>query len=95
MPTTTLRTGVTVRLDPAVHDRLQRIARFEHRSVAAVLERLVEREIAARDEAERVITVHVAPELAGQPFGDPDRRPGESEASHTARKATIGALFGR
>ena len=89
------RTGVTVRLDRAVHERLQQIAKAEHRSVAAVLERLVEREIRARDEAERVIRVHVAPELQGQPFGEPDRRPGESKASHARRKRTIDAIFGR
>lgn len=89
------RTGVTVRLDPDAHERLQRIAKFEHRSVAAYLEMLVEREIARRDEAERVIRVHVAPELEGQPFGDPDRRPGENDKSYASRKKTIGTLFGR
>lgn len=89
------RPGVTVRLEPEAHERLQQIARAEHRSVAAVLERLVEREIRARDEAERAIRIHVAPELGGQPFGEPDRRPGESEASHARRRKTIGALFGR
>lgn len=93
--TTSSRPGVTVRLEPEAHERLQQIARAEHRSVAAVLERLVEREIRARDEAERVIRIHVAPELAGQPFGEPDRRPDESEASHARRRKTIGALFGR
>jgi predicted transcriptional regulator len=88
------RAGVTVRLDPDAHARLQQIARAEHRSIAAVLERLVEREIRARDEAERVIRVHVAPEVAGVPFGEPERRPGESERSHAGRKRTIGALLG-
>lgn len=54
-----------------------------------------EREIRAREEAERVIRMHVVPELRGQPFGEPDRRPGESDASHARRKRTIDALFGR
>ena len=89
------RPGVTVRLDPEAHEWLQQIAKSEHRSVAAVLERLVEREIRARDEAERVIRVHVAPELEGQPFGEPDRRPGESDKSYARRKKTIDTLFGR
>lgn len=89
------RPGVTVRVDPEAHARLQQIAKAEHRSVAAVLERLVEREIRARDEAERVIRVHVAPELQGQPFGEPDRRPGESSRSHARRRKTIDTLFGR
>jgi hypothetical protein len=62
--------------------------------VAAVLERLMEREIRARDEAERVIRVHVAPELQGQPFGEPDGRPGESNRSYARRSKTIDTLFG-
>ncbi len=95
MPNAATRTGVTVRLAPDAHARLQDMARAEHRSVAALLERLVEREIKARDEAERVIRVHVAPELRGKPFGTPDRHPGESERSHARRKAAIDTLFGR
>lgn len=94
MSTTTARPGVTVRLDPALHARLQRIAKSEHRSVAAFLETLVEREIAARDAAERVIRVHVAPELAGLPQGDILPEPGESDARHARRGATLKALFG-
>ncbi len=89
------RPGVTVRLEPEAHARLQQIAKAEHRSVAAVLELLVEREIRARDDAERVIRVHMAPELQGEPFGDPDRRPNESDKSYIRRKKTIDALFGR
>jgi len=89
------RPGVTVRLAPEAHARLQQIAKAEHRSVAAVLELLVEREIRARDEAERAIRVHVAAELQGQPFGEPDRRPGESDKSFARRKGTIDALFRR
>jgi predicted transcriptional regulator len=89
------RPGVTVRLDPELHARLQQIAKAEHRSVAAFLERLVEREVQARNEAERVIRVHVAPELADQGFGDLDRRPGESDKAYARRKKTIDTLFGR
>jgi predicted transcriptional regulator len=89
------RPGVTVRLEPEAHARLQQIAKAEHRSVAAVLELLVEREIQARDDAERVIRVHVAPELEGKPFGDPDRRLGETDKSYASRKKTIDTLFGR
>jgi predicted transcriptional regulator len=88
------RPGVTVRLDPEAHARLQQIAKAEHRSVAAVLERLVEREIKARDEAERVIRVHVAPELQGQPQGEILRQDGESDAAYARRSATIKKLFG-
>jgi hypothetical protein len=89
------RPGVTVRLEPEAHARLQQIAKAEHRSVAAVLELLVEREIRARDEAERTIRLHVAQELQGHPFGEPDRRAGESDKNYARRKNTIDALFGR
>lgn len=96
MPTTTspARTGVTVRLDPDAHERLQRIAKFEHRSVAAYLEMLVEREIARREEAERVIRVHVAAELDGQAQGEIIREAGESDAAYARRNTTLKKLFG-
>jgi predicted transcriptional regulator len=92
---TAFRPGVTVRLERDAHERLKQIAKAEHRSVAAVVERLVEREIQAREEAERVIRLHVAPELTGQSFGDPDRRLGESDRSYARRKKSIDLLFGR
>jgi hypothetical protein len=88
------RPGVTVRLDPELHARLQQIAKAEHRSVAAFLERLVEREVQARNEAERVIRVHVAPELVGQPQGEILRREGESDAAYARRSRTLKKLFG-
>ncbi len=88
------RTGVSVRLAPDAHDRLRRIAEAEHRSVAGYLELLVKRELAARDDAERVVRVHVAPELAGSPQGPIDREPGESEARHARRGAVLSRLFG-
>ncbi len=88
------RTGVTVRLESDAHDRLRRIAEAEHRSVAAYLELLVERELAARDDAERVVRVHVAPELAGRPQGTIRREAGESQARHARRSAALGKLFG-
>lgn len=91
---TASRPGVTVRLDPEAHARLQQIAKAEHRSVAAVLERLVEREIHARNEAERVIRVHVAPELEGQPQGEIIREAGETDAAYRRRSATLRKLFG-
>jgi hypothetical protein len=88
------RTGVTVRLDPDAHDRLRRIAEAEHRSVASYLELLVERELAARDDAERVVRVHVSPELTDRPQGTIHREAGESQARHARRNAVLGKLFG-
>lgn len=89
------RAGVTVRLAPETHERLSRLAKSQHRSVAAVLEMLVEQELSAREEAERVIRVHVAPELSGTEFGDPDRRAHETDAAYARRKRAIDTLFGR
>lgn len=87
--------GVTVRLNAEAHERVASMARAEHHPMAAFLEMLVDSEIAARDEADRVIRVHVAPELAGTPFGDPDRRPRECDRAYAARRRTIDTLFGR
>jgi predicted transcriptional regulator len=88
------RTGVTVRLAPEAHERLSRIAEAERRSVAGYLELLVERELAARDDAERVVCVHVAPELADQPQGAIRRETGESAARYERRRTALTKLFG-
>ena len=85
---------MTVRLDPNNLQRLRRIAEAEHRSVAAYLELLVERDLAERDEAERVVHIHVAPELAGLPQGTIGREDGESDERYERRKAVLTALFG-
>lgn len=88
------RPGVTVRLDPEAHDRLRRIAAAEHRSIAAYLELLVARDLAAREDAERVVHVHVATGLPAMPPGPIHREPSESEARHARRGAMVDALFG-
>jgi hypothetical protein len=88
------RTGVTVRLASEAHDRLRRIAEAEHRSVAGYLELLVERELTGRDDAERVVHVHVAPELAGLPPGAIHREAGESQTRHARRRVALNKLFG-
>jgi hypothetical protein len=90
---TRARAGVTVRLAPDAHDRLRRIAEAEHRSVAGYLELLVERDLAARDDAERVVRVHIAPELAGVPQGTIHREAGESQARYARRSAVLRKLF--
>ena len=95
MPNTAAsRTGVTVRLDSKDLDRLRRIAETERRSVAGYLQLLVERDLAAREEAERVIHIYVAPELVGLPQGTIGREDGESDERYERRKAALTALFG-
>jgi hypothetical protein len=96
MPDTTnlTRPGITVRLDPEVRDRIQRIAAYEHRSVAAYVQMLIERDLHARDDAERVIHVFTAPELEGVPPGTLVREAGESDARYTERAETLRILLG-
>lgn len=95
MAATIARAGVTLRLDPETHDRLRRIAAAEHRSVSAYLEMLVARDLAAREEAERVIRVHVAPEIADEPPGEWNREDGESDEAFAERSAILDKLIGR
>lgn len=87
------RAGITVRLDPATRDRVRRIAAFEHRSVAGYVQMLIERDLQARDEAERV-HVFVAPELANEPPGTLLREEGESDERYAERAQTLRILLG-
>jgi|HubBroStandDraft_1064217.scaffolds.fasta_scaffold15889_5 hypothetical protein len=88
------RPGITVRLDPEVRDRIQRIAAHEHRSIAGYVQMLIERDLRARDEAERVVYVFTAPELEGVPFGPVAREEGETDERYEARAEALRILFG-
>lgn len=88
------RTGITVRLDPATRDRVQRIAAFEHRSISGYVQMLIERDLQARDEAERVIHVFVAPELADETPGTLLREAGETDERYAERSEALRILLG-
>jgi hypothetical protein len=88
------RPGVTVRLSRGVHARVGRISRAEHRSVAAYIEALVERDLAARDEAERLVRVFSSPDLAGVPYAPVSRSEGESDERYAERSDALDRLFG-
>ncbi|MDB5402215.1 MAG: CopG-like 1 or ribbon-helix-helix domain, 5 [Acetobacteraceae bacterium] len=90
----TTRTGITVRLPPDVRDRLQRVAAAEHRSIAGYLQMLIERDLHARDEAERVIHVFTAPELLDEPPGTLVREDGETDDRYARRAETLRTLLG-
>jgi hypothetical protein len=92
--TTPTRTGVTVRLNPEVRDRIQRIAADERRSVAGYIQMLIDRDLHARDEAERVIHVFTAPELEGEPPGTLVREEDETGERHAKRAETLRTLLG-
>ena len=88
------RPGITVRLDPDVRDRIQRIAAHEHRSIAGYVQMLIERDLRARDEAERTVYVFTAPELEGVPPGILVREDGESDERYAQRAETLRILLG-
>lgn len=86
--------GITVRFSTAgLREHVDRVARFERRSAAAYIEELVERDMRARDEADRVVRVHVAPGVP-EPTGEVVREEGESVERHAQRTETLNALFG-
>jgi predicted transcriptional regulator len=86
--------GITVRFSPATREHVTRLARTEHRSAAAYIEWLVERDLREREEAERIVRVHVVEGLPDVPKGEVAREEGESEERHSRRAAVLGALFG-
>jgi predicted transcriptional regulator len=92
--TTLTRSGITVRLDHQLRDRVQRIAAAEHRSVAGYVQMLIERDVTTREEAERVIHVFVASELRDAPLGTVGREDGETDEEYAQRAKALDTLFG-
>ena len=88
------RTGVTVRLPAEIKDRVQFIAAAEHRSVAGYIESLIEQDLRAREEAERVVYVFVTPELEGKAFGSVVREDDEDDEGYTRRAEALRILLG-
>ena len=85
--------GITVRLTQPIRKRLMRLARDEHRSAAAYIKELVERDLRQREEAERVVRVYVAPDTPPA-TGEVLREEGETPEQHTYRAEVLNALFG-
>ena len=88
------RPGITIRLDRTLRDRVQHIAAAEHRSVAGYVQMLIERDVAARDDAERTVHVFVAPELRDTPLGVVGREDSETDEEYTRRAKALDTLFG-
>lgn len=88
------RTGITVRLPSDVRDRIQHIAAAEHRSIAGYLQLLIERDLRARDEAERIVHVFTAPELQGEAPGTLVREEHETDDRYASRAETLRTLLG-
>ena len=86
--------GITIRFPPALRDHVMTVAKHEHRSTAAYIEQLVERDLREREEAERLVTVYVAPELPSRPTGPVAQEDDETAERFAHREATLDTLFG-
>ena len=85
--------AITLRLEGPETEKLARLARRENRSVKNYVETLIKRHLQAEPEADRVITMHVAPEIAGVEAGTLLRSEGESDARYARRKALFDELM--
>ena len=91
------RTGakipITLRLDADRFKRLESLARAENRTVTNFVETAVLRDLEAKEEAARVITMLVPPEAAALPPGKLLRTKGESDERYAERSALMDRLF--
>jgi hypothetical protein len=81
------KVAITLRLDTERARQLQAIAEAENRSLTNYVETALLRELALREEAERVITMYVAPGTS--PSIRPEdviRAEGETDEDYTARQ---------
>jgi hypothetical protein len=88
------KVAITLRLDAERARRLQAIAEAENRSLTNYVETALLRELALREEAERVITMHVAPDTS--PSIRPEdviRAEGETDEDYAARQALAVELW--
>ncbi len=93
-PTPSGKVAVTVRLDPARVQQLQAAAEAENRTLTNYVETALIRDLALRDEAARVITMHAAPGTSGRI--DPAaivRAEGEADAAYTKRQSLLTELW--
>jgi hypothetical protein len=85
--------GITVRFPSPIRERVARLAEVEHRSAAAYIEQLVERDLRQRDEAERIVHVYVAAD-APEWTGTVVRGEQETVEDHAERTTILRQLFG-
>jgi hypothetical protein len=82
------KVAITLRLDADRARRLQAIANAENRSLTNYVETALLRELALREEAERVITMYVAPGTSPNIRAeDVIRADGETDEDYAARQA--------
>lgn len=87
------RQAITLRLDPEQFRRLESLARAENRTPTNYVETAVLRDMAAKEETTRVITMFVAADAAGLVPGPLARTQGESDERYLERSALTDRLF--
>lgn len=85
--------AITLRLDSASFRRLATIASAENRTPTNYVETLVLRDLEAKDEANRVISVYEAPETANLVPGQLERTDGETDERFLQRKRLVDELM--
>lgn len=88
-----IRGAITLRLEAPETEKLARLARRENRSVKNYVETLIKHHLQAEPEADRVIAMHVAPEISGVEAGALLRSEGESDERYARRKALFDELM--
>ncbi len=87
------KVAITVRLDAARARRLQALAEAENRTLTNFVETALIRELARHEDADRVITMYVAPGLSpGINPEDVIRTDDETDEEYTKRQALMVAL---
>jgi hypothetical protein len=84
---------ITLRLDEATFAQLRLLAEAENRSPTNYVETTVLRDLAAKAEAVRVMTMFVPPDAAAAVPGVLLRTEGESDERYTERAALMERLF--
>jgi uncharacterized protein (UPF0548 family) len=85
--------AITLRLDSGSFGRLAAIAGAENRTPTNYVETLVLRDLEAKNEANRVITVYEAPETANLVPGELERTEGETDERFAQRKRLVDELM--
>ena len=102
MPRTMTRTSasasgrkvpITLRIDEARYRKLALLADAENRTPTNYAETALLRDMAAKEEASRAITMFVAPEAAGLVAEALERSEGESDDRYAARSQLFDRLF--
>jgi len=88
------KVAITLRLEAVKARRLQAIAQHENRTLTNYVETVLLRDLMARDEADRVITVFAAPETSSRiDPGEVIRGEGETDAAYERRQAVAVELW--